>query len=142
MTTQTAAAAVSATTRPKEALVRRTLVGNALFSELTGLALLLLSAPIARFLGVAPSWPLLAIGAGLLLFGVQVYQSSRPRPLDRRGVWTIIGLDVGWVAASALLLIAGWLPLTQGGAWTVLLVADAVATFAVLQYLGLRRATP
>jgi hypothetical protein len=141
MTTPTVAAA-AVTTHPREALVRRTLVGNALFSELTGLALLLFSAPIARFLGVAPSWPLLVIGAGLLLFGTQVYLSSRPRPLDRRGVWVIVGLDAGWVVASALLLIAGWLPLTQGGAWTVLLVADAVATFAVLQVLGLRRATP
>lgn len=141
MTTQTAAA-VPAATDPREALVRRTLVGNALFSELTGLALLLFSAPIAGFLGIAPSWPLLALGAGLLLFGAQVYLASRSRPLDRRGVRAIITLDVGWVAASALLLIAGWLPLTLAGAWTVLLVADAVAAFAVLQVLGLRRAAP
>jgi hypothetical protein len=138
MTTRTALPLTAAS--PREALVRRTLLGNALFSEITGLAFLLFSLPIARFLGIAPSWSLLLLGAGLLLFGVQVFTVSRSRPLDRRGVITIIALDAGWVAASALLLIAGWLPLTVGGTWAVLLIADAVATFGVLQYLGLRRA--
>ena len=138
MTTQTAVPL--AATRPREALVRRTLLGNALFSEITGLALLLFSVPIARFLGVAPSWPLLVLGSGLLLFGVQVYTAWRSRPLDRRGVMTTVALDAGWVVASAVLLIGGWLPLSLGGAWAVLLIADVVATFGVLQYLGLRRA--
>lgn len=124
----------------RETLLRSALLGNALFSEITGLALLLLSAPIARFLGIAPSWPLLPIGAALLLFGAQAFILSRSRPLARGPVLAVIALDAAWVIASALLLIGGWLPLSGGGTWTVLVVADVVAAFGVLQYLGLRRA--
>ena len=63
------------------------------------------------------------------------YLPSPPRTL----VFTIIDGDLLWVAGSILLLLGGWLPMSMGGMWAVGIVADIVAIFAILQYVGWRR---
>ncbi len=137
MTTQPVQTAV-ATPSGREALLRRTLVGNTIFSE--GLALMFGAGAIGGVIGITMLWPLVALGLVLVLFGAEVYAASRRPTLNRREVISIIALDAGWVVASAVLLVGGWLSLSGAGIWAVLLVADAVATFGLLQYLGLRRA--
>ena len=54
-------------------------------------------------------------------------------------VWTVFWLDVGWVIASALILLLApdWFSAT--GDWIVAIVALMVDDFALFQYLGLRR---
>jgi hypothetical protein len=51
----------------------------------------------------------------------------------------IFALDILWVVGSILLLIADPLTLSNEGKWIVLILADAVGVFAVLEYFGLRR---
>ena len=53
--------------------------------------------------------------------------------------WEVIALDVLWVLGSVLLIFTDLVPLSIGGKWTVALIADIVALFAILQYVGLRR---
>ena len=48
-------------------------------------------------------------------------------------------LDVLWVLGSVALIFSNQIPLTVAGKWAVALVADVVALFAVLQYVGVRR---
>jgi len=43
------------------------------------------------------------------------------------------------VIDSAILLVAGWLPLTSAGMWTIGLIAVAVVVVAELKFFGLRR---
>ena len=50
-----------------------------------------------------------------------------------------VELDVVWVVGSAVLLVTKALPFTPVGVWAVAIVADIVAIFAIVQYLGLRR---
>ncbi len=52
----------------------------------------------------------------------------------------VIVLDVAWVAGSALILLFDLVPLTTAGRWTIALLAEVVALFAILQTIGLRRA--
>ena len=47
--------------------------------------------------------------------------------------------DVIWVLASMVIVLDGLVPLTTAGFWGVLIIADVVAVFAVLKYIGLRR---
>ncbi len=61
--------------------------------------------------------------------------------IDRRLAWTAVILDIIWVVASYTLLLGGWLPLTPAGNWTIALLAEAVAVFAIWQTIGLRRVT-
>lgn len=123
-----------------EHLLRGVLQANMIFSGLSGLLLAVDAAPLSRWLGVPASWILVVIGIGLIGFAGLLYLIARQRPLDLRQANVIFWLDVAWVVGSALLLVTGWAPLTTAGWWTVLLVADAVALFAILEFVGIRRA--
>jgi hypothetical protein len=51
----------------------------------------------------------------------------------------VVAVNVAWVIASVILLIADPFPLTTEGKWFVLIIADAVGVLAVLQFIGARR---
>jgi hypothetical protein len=82
-------------------------------------------------------WP---IGVFLMGWAAALWiVASRPMP-NSAAVWTIIALNVVWVASSVVLVAAGWFGLTLLGTIFVLLQAAAVALFADLEFVGLRRA--
>jgi hypothetical protein len=58
---------------------------------------------------------------------------------SRPAVWVIIVANAAWTAASLLLLVSGWVTPTTLGYLFVVVQAAAVAIFAELQWLGLRR---
>lgn len=120
-------------------LLRRVLQANMVFSSLSGLLLAVDADPLSRWLGVPAAWMLVVIGVGLLGFAWQLFQTARQRPIDLRQANAILVMDVAWVVGSALLLFSGWVSFTTAGWWAVLLVADAVALFAILEYVGIRR---
>ena len=137
MTTSTAFA--QSAPRPA-ALLRRTLAANAIFSAASGLAMIVLSGPLDRFMGLGLSWLLIVVGVGLLGFAVLMGLNLRRPQLNRAEAWLTVASDVSWVAASAIILIGFPDLLSTGGKWLVGLVAVAVADFALFQYLGLRQA--
>lgn len=120
-------------------LLRHSLQGNAVFSCLSGVLFLVAAGPIASFLGMEVPWLIRMLGLSLSLYAVWLLIIARRPTLDRREVWIVIGLDATWVLGSALLLIADLAPLTLAGKWTVGIVADLVAAFALLQFYGLTR---
>jgi hypothetical protein len=124
---------------PNVRFVSRVLIGNAAFGILCGLICLLWTQPLAVALGIEPPVIVTILGVGLLLFAAELIWIALRAPADRRLLSIIFGLDVAWVIGSAILLLSGWLPLTTAGTWTVLVVADVVAIFAVLEFIGLRR---
>lgn len=123
----------------KSGFVRGVLLGNALFSILSGLELTFWSQAVAAYLGAPTPGLFLAIGIVLLLFAADVAWIATQSQIERKAVQAIIALDIAWVIGSIVLLLTGWLPFSIEGKWAVGIVADVVAIFALLQYLGLRR---
>jgi hypothetical protein len=121
--------------------LRRTLQGNALFSTASGLLFLFGREAVAALLGLssAAASVIAALSFGLFVWaGLTLWVSTRT-PIQRYQVFAIIGGDLLWVIGSILLLLGGWLPLSTAGMWAVGIVADIVALFAILQFIGWRR---
>ena len=118
-------------------LLRRTLAANALFSALTGLALVLAHGTFAAWLGVADPRILLDLGVLLLAFGLHLFWASRRRIAVVEALYFVVS-DALWVAGTAVLLIGFPAALSAPGRGTALAVAAVVAGFAVLQTKGLR----
>jgi hypothetical protein len=125
-------------TTDRSALLRRTLQANSVFSLLTGALLLVDAGPIAAFIGL-PAWALIDIGAVCLVYAALLFLATRRAPIARGHALAFVIADAAWVVASAALLLGGWAPLSTAGVWAVLIVADIVAVFAALQYVGWRR---
>lgn len=121
--------------------LRRAIQGNGAFSLTSGLVLALGAKPIAAFMGLEATAVFIALGIVLLIYGVDLFWVASKVEIDRRLAWTAVILDIFWVAGSYVLLLAGWLPLTVAGKWTIILLAEVVSIFAIWQYIGLRRAT-
>jgi hypothetical protein len=127
-------------TRPEPArLLRRVLQVNAFFSGISGAGMLLAAGPIARLLGVEVSWPIVLLGADLLLFAAWVGYESAQTVLRVRRARVVLALDIAWVVASAMIIALDPFDLSTAGKWAVAAVADVVAVFALVEYLGLRR---
>lgn len=124
---------------PNTRFVSRVLLSNATFGVVSALICLLWAQPLAVGLGLTQPVIVTVLGVGLLLFAAEVAWIAIRTPEDRRALTIIFALDVAWVIASAIILLGGWLPLTPAGTWTIIVVADIVAVFAVLEFIGLRR---
>ena len=121
-------------------LLRRALQGNDAFSTVSGILFIIAAKPIAAFLGPVQPWMLVGAGVGLLGFAAWVAHNSLRDLLSALETRMIIAGDLMWVAGSlAAVLYANALGLTRGGTWAIILIADVVLLFAVLQFLGLRK---
>lgn len=116
--------------------LRRALYANVLFSIVSGVALTVGFPWLAPWMDVRPGWLLAAVGVSLIGFAVVVARVARRRSIAPVGVWTIVGLDLGWVVASGALLF-GWPNLlTDAGRAGVAVVAAVVLVIAALQAAG------
>lgn len=132
-------AATRSTREGRDALLRRALVGDAGFCAVMGILMIAGSGWIGEFTGLSPGWVPAAVGAGVLLWAADVGWLARKQPLDLRAVKFVIGGDIAWVVVSYAMLMTGVLNLTTAGTWTVGILAEMVALFAIAKYLGLRR---
>lgn len=131
------AQAVTQNTRAN--LLRRALQANGIFSGLSGVVFTLAPGPIAAFLGLNAPLILMGLGVMLILYAVSLLWAANQKPINRRLAIIAIDLDVAWVVTSYIILFTNWLPLTNPGWWAVATVADIVAIFAIVQYVGLRQ---
>ena len=122
-----------------DSLLRRVLQANMIFSGVSGLLLAVDAGPLSRWLGLPAAWILVVTGLGLLGFAWQLFQTAKQAPINLRQANTILLVDVAWVVGSALLLFTGWVSFSAAGWWAVLAVADMVALFAILEFVGIRR---
>lgn len=119
-------------------LLRRVLAVNAATSAACGAAFLVAGRPLAALLGCAPEF-LWVFGAGLLAFASHLGHVVRKRAISRGEALYFAMADAAYVAASAIVLL-GWPDLLTGtGRLVFALVADAVAVFSVLEFVGYRR---
>jgi hypothetical protein len=120
-------------------LLRNALYGNSAFSLISGLAFVLFSKAIAAVLGLSASWIILVLGAGLLLYGWQIYSAAIAEPLNTNFARFAVYADLAWVLGSAVLIFTNLVAVTTPGKWGIAIIADIVLAFAVLQFVGLRR---
>jgi len=102
-------------------------------------ALGLLTLLIRPEVGMPTGWQ---IGLGLfcVVYGVGVFSLGMRAVPDRRIVLLVIVGNVVWAVDSVLTAELNWFPLTDAGVAMVLAQGLAVLGFAVLQFVGLKRA--
>jgi hypothetical protein len=126
--------------RSPATFLRRALAADAVTSGAAGLLMTFGAGALEGPLGLPA--PLLQV-AGLILlpFAAGVaYLAARAMP-PRPAVWAVIALNAVWALDSGLLLVSGWVAPTALGYAFVIVQAAAVAAFAEIQYVGLRRST-
>ena len=118
-------------------LLRPALQLDAVVTGINGLGYLSAAAVLDDVLGV-PAGTLRALGAFLIVFAGAVALLGSRRPIRSGPVAGVLAANLLWVLASLAAAVSSWHePTTIGTAWIVL-QAVVVATFAVLQWQGLR----
>lgn len=88
-------------------------------------------------LGIPAGWlfgiGLLLVACGAALWWMSV--SAAPAAYGRAAV----AANLAWAAASVVVIVAGWWPLTGIGVAVVIAQAVAVVALAEMEYFGLRR---
>lgn len=126
-------------TPAQSALLFKALLANAVFSSLSGVLMLILSAPIATLVGLPqPLW-VSATGSVLIGFGAILFLHVRRRRIRRVEAIAISALDLAWVLAS--LGVVAFLPETFSptGIITIVAVALIVLGFFEAQAVALWR---
>jgi hypothetical protein len=120
--------------------LRRALAADAAMSGAAALILVAGAGILSSPLGLPE--PLLR-GAGLVLvpFIAAVTFMSTQRTLPLQALWVIVALNAAWVVATLSILVSGWVTPTVLGYAFAIVQALAVAGFAELQVMGLRRPT-
>ena len=122
-----------------DSFLRKSLLANAVFTTVSGLALVFASGPLATVIGAVGATEFIVTGVILLLYAVDLVRTAFGASLPRGRIYYFITLDVLWVIGSAVVLWGLSVPFTAAGRWIIVLIADAVGLFAGLQYIGLRR---
>ena len=120
--------------------LRRALSIDAAISGLTALLLILAGGAIAQRVGL-PEALLRYAGLGLVPFALGVGALARRDVVSRGSVVTVIALNIIWVAASVWLALGDVVRPNALGYAFIIVQAIAVAGFAELQYMALRKAT-
>jgi hypothetical protein len=129
------------TTRPvresTDSLLRFALRADATLCGALGLLIAMTADPLSRLSGLSATSEWIA-GAALVGYGLALYVAAGLPDVRRVGVGVFVG-NIAFTVLVAVLLIAGWLPLT--GLGVAATIAFTVVTLAVAyaQYLGVRR---
>jgi hypothetical protein len=124
--------------------LRATLIANVVFTELSGVVLLLFGGTLARLLapglGDAGPWLARGLGIGLIGFALLVWLVARAGKPAIGHVHLIVVADILWVVAGIDALAFAAHALTGIGIAAVAAVATVVAVIAILEHIGLVRA--
>jgi hypothetical protein len=112
---------------------------DGLFCVLMGLLFLLDANGVSQFMGAESATVIGALGLGTLLYGIALLYDVFKGKVNARLLQVAIGLDVLWIAASIILLVAAPAALSTEGRWTVVILADIVGVLGIWKYVGLRR---
>ncbi|HKV81315.1 MAG TPA: hypothetical protein VJP02_24420 [Candidatus Sulfotelmatobacter sp.] len=122
---------------PSQGLLKKALTGNAMFSVVSGVVILLANRWLVKFLGLPDNVSLAVVGISLIVYAALLLLSaSRPR-IRIPDAWVAVIMDVAWVVSSYAVILL--VPFSVGGKWVIALVAELVLAFAILQWLGIRK---
>lgn len=121
----------------RQAFLKKALTGNAVFSVLSGVAILFANRWLVKFLGLPEKVSLAILGVSLIGYAALLWLNANRAKIKITDAWVAVIMDVIWVVGSYALIFA--VPFSLGGKWVVALVAELVLAFAVLQWLGIRK---
>jgi hypothetical protein len=129
-------------TRPRAVhpapLLRFGLIADAVASGATGLLTLVAGPALAPVFGL-PAGLLQGVGLVCITWAAFIGWLARRETLPVWLIWTVLALNLVWVADSFLLLVSGWVVPTALGVGFAAAQALAVAGLTALQWMGLRR---
>jgi hypothetical protein len=117
--------------------LKKALTGNAVFSVVSGAAILFANRWLVEFLGLPEKVSLAILGVSLIGYAVLLWLNAHRPKIKITEAWVAVIMDVIWVVGSYSLILA--VPFSVVGKWVVALVAELVLAFAVLQWLGIRK---
>ncbi|WP_051367515.1 hypothetical protein [Hamadaea tsunoensis] len=120
-------------------LLRFALRLDAAASAGLGVLTLALSGRLDDWLGTPTAFTI-SVGVFLLVWAAALALIAQPPRISAAAAWTVVVLNVGWIAASLTVAFGGAFPLNGWGVALTALQAAPVLLFIDLEYLGLRRA--
>jgi hypothetical protein len=102
----------------------------------------LAGAPVLDELLGVPVVPLASVGVLLVAWAAVLWAISSCSRVSKTPAWVVILFNLAWTVDSAVVVAAGWFPLTAIGVAFVLAQAAAVVIIAAAQFYALRRAYP
>src|SRR5260370_26457053 len=90
--------------KERQQLLRMALMGNALFSTISGLTLILAGQWVVRLLGLPEAVNFITMGINLLLFAGTLAVFARKKPIKISGASIAVGFALPWVTRDAPLL--------------------------------------
>jgi hypothetical protein len=120
-----------------DSLLRFGLRADATLCAGLGLLVAMAADPLSRLSGLSSTAEWIA-GAALVVYGTLLYALAGLPHVRRVGIGVLAG-NVVFAVAVTIVLVAGWLPLTELGVVTTTGFTVATVGFAYVQYLGLRR---
>jgi hypothetical protein len=128
---------VAAAAAPGDSLLRFALRADATLCAGVGLLVAMAADPLSRLSGLSATSEWIG-GAALVIYGVALFAAAGLPDIRRVGVGVLAG-NVVFAILVAVVLAAGWLPLTELGVVTTIAFTVATVGFAYVQYLGVRR---
>jgi hypothetical protein len=128
---------VAAAAAPGASLLRFALRADATLCAGVGLFVAMAADPLSRLSGLSATSEWIA-GAALVIYGVALYAAAGLSDVRRVGIGVLAG-NVAFAILVTVVLVAGWLPLTELGVVTTIAFTVATVGFAYAQYLGVRR---
>jgi hypothetical protein len=120
-----------------DSLLRFALRADATLCAGVGLFVAMAADPLSRLSGLTSTSEWIA-GAALVIYGVALYMAAGLSDVRRVGMGVLAG-NVAFAILVTVMLVAGWLPLTELGVATTIVFTVATVGFAYAQYLGVRR---
>lgn len=122
-----------------QGLLRKALLGNAAFSLLSAAIIVFFKNTLTGWLGISKDFDLLFLAISLVIFAAWLLGNAVRKQVKVMEARIAIAMDLAWVALSIPVVILA--PLSSGGKWMVTVVAEIVLSFALVQWIGIRRIT-
>ncbi|MBP1816826.1 hypothetical protein [Mycobacterium sp. OAE908] len=120
-----------------DSLLRFALRADATLCGGLGLLVAMAADPLSRLSGLSSTSEFIG-GTALVCYGAALYLAAGLSDVRRVGVSVLAG-NIAFAVLVTVVLIAGWLPLTELGVVATVAFTVATLAFAYAQYLGVRR---
>ena len=130
---------VAAGAAPGDSLLRFALRADATLCAGFGLLIAMAADPLSRLSGLSSTSEWIS-GAALVVYGATGYLLAGVRDVRHIGTGVLAG-NIVFAVLVTVVLVAGWLPLTELGAVSIIAFTVVTLAFAYVQYLGVRRLT-
>jgi hypothetical protein len=120
-----------------DSLLRFALRADATLCAGLGLLVAMAADPLSRLSGLSSTSEFVG-GAALVIYGAALYMAAGLPDVRRVGIGVLAG-NIVFAVVVAVVLIAGWLPLSELGVAATASFTVVTLAFAYAQYLGVRR---